>query len=47
MQIQKRVTFSITAIDKEAERIVEFRKKHPHVTHKDVYLRGVETIEKE
>ena len=45
MQIKKRLTFTITLVNSEAEKIKEFKDWRPNLTHRVVYLRGVEGIE--
>ena len=44
MQIKKRLTFTITLVNSEAERIKEFKDSRPNLTHRIVYLRGVEGL---
>ena len=38
------IYINITAKDKDAKEIIEFRKKNPKVTHLEVYLKGLETF---
>jgi len=45
MQIKKRLTFTITVTNGEAEKVKEFKDSRPNLTHREVYLRGMEGIE--
>ena len=44
MQIKKRLTFTITLVNSEAEKIKEFKDSRTNLTHRIVYLRGVEGL---
>ena len=44
--LKKRITISVVAVNGEAERIWEFKKKHK-ITYKDIFMAGLEQIERE
>ena len=41
MEIMKRVVINITFVDKEAEMVKAFKDKHPDISHREVYLKGL------
>ena len=45
MKIYKKVNVSITFVNGEAEKVMEFYKRYK-VKHKEIYMKGVKAIEK-
>jgi len=46
MKIRNRLTLTLSFSNGEAERVQEFHRIHP-TKQKDVYLKGIEELEKE
>ena len=47
MKTHNKATFTITLVNGEVEKVIEFRAKNPKVSHKNLYLRGLDSYKSE
>ena len=47
MKLKTRVCVNMTFVNGTAVRVRDFKEKHPKITHNEIYLKGLEIIEKE